>query len=294
MDSKRLELNKNYESKIREVYGELRKSERKVADYVLQNKGKISIMGLEEVAKQSDVSTPTVVRFTKALGYEGFKEFKMELLKSLPPNDEIENDKMLLDLHVSKDDKLEDLPMKIIGLSIKALEDTLKFLNYEDYRKAIELITNSDIIDIYGVGNSGSIGSDFMNKLTRIGINCRAYSDNHLQQLCACHLTKNDLAIAISHSGGTKDTIDALHIAKESGAKTLVLTNFKASKITKYADITLFTGDTEKTFYSETMSSRISQLALVDMLYMGILLSNYDKYTKRLNKVNNLSKFRTY
>ncbi|WP_369713648.1 MurR/RpiR family transcriptional regulator [Leptotrichia sp. HSP-342] len=294
MNNKRLELNKNYESKIREVYGELRKSEQKVADYVLQNKEKISIMGLEEVAKQSDVSTPTVIRFTKALGYDGFKEFKIELLKSLPQNDEIKNDKILLDLHVNKNDKLEDLPIKIIGLSIKALEDTLKFLNYKDYRKAIELITNSNIIDIYGVGNSGSIGNDFMNKLTRVGINCRTYSDNHLQQLCACHLTENDLAIAISHSGGTKDTIDALHIAKESGAKTLVLTNFKASKITKYADITLFTGDTEKTFYSETMSSRISQLALVDMLYMGILLSDYDKYTKRLNKVNNLSKFRTY
>lgn len=284
----------NYESKIRKIYSELRKSEKKVADYILINKEKIIEMNLETIAKNCKVSTPTVIRFTKALGYEGLKEFKIEIVKSVKVSNVEENSKLLLDLHVNKDDKIEDIPTKIIGLSVKALEETLKFLNYDDYKKAIELIINANVIDIYGVGNSGSIGNDFMSKLLRIGINCRAYSDNHFQQLCACHLGKNDLAIAISHSGGTKDTIDALKLAKESGAKTLVLTNFKASSITKYADITLFTGDTEKTFYSETMSSRMSQLALVDMLYMGVLLTDYEKFTRRLDKVNNMTKNKIY
>ena len=285
---------KDYEAKIREVYSELRKSEKKVADYILLNKEKIGEIGLEEIARNSDVSTPTVIRFMKALGYEGLKEFRIERLKSSKRLNYNENTGLLLDLHVSRDDRIEDIPAKIIGLTVKALEDTLKFLNYEEYEKAIKLITNANIIDIYGVGNSGSIGNDFMSKLLRIGLNCRAYSDNHLQQLCASHLGKNDLAIAISHSGETRDTIDALSLAKESGAKTMVLTNFKASIITGYADIILFTGDTEKTFYSETMSSRMAQLALVDMLYMGVLLSDYDKYTKRLDKINNLALGRVY
>ena len=285
---------KDYEAKIREVYSELRKSEKKVADYILLNKEKIGEIGLEEIARNSDVSTPTVIRFMKALGYEGLKEFRIERLKSSKRLNYNENTGLLLDLHVSRDDRIEDIPAKIIGLTVKALEDTLKFLNYEEYEKAIKLITNANIIDIYGVGNSGSIGNDFMSKLLRIGLNCRAYSDNHLQQLCASHLGKNDLAIAISHSGETRDTIDALSLAKESGAKTMVLTNFKASIITRYADIILFTGDTEKTFYSETMSSRMAQLALVDMLYMGVLLSDYDKYTKRLDKINNLALGRVY
>ncbi len=285
---------KDYEAKIRETYSELRKSEKKVADYILINKEKIGEMGLEEIARNSNVSTPTVIRFTKALGYEGLKEFKIELLKSAKRVNYNENTGLLLDLHVNKGDKLEEIPTKIIGLTVKALEDTLKFLNYKEYEKAIKLITEANIIDIYGVGNSGSIGNDFMSKLLRIGLNCRAYPDNHFQQLCASHLGKDDLAIAISHSGETKDTVDALRIARESGARTLVLTNFKASLITKYADITLFTGDTEKTFYSETMSSRMSQLALVDMLYMGVLLSDYDKYTKRLDKINNLAIRRVY
>ncbi|MDO5089898.1 MAG: MurR/RpiR family transcriptional regulator [Leptotrichiaceae bacterium] len=280
----------NFGNKIREKYKELRKSEKKVADYILANMYKTEEMGLEEIARNSKVSTPTVVRFAKAMGYEGFKEFKIELLKSGRGDvSETENINLLLDLHVTPDDKLEDIPLKIIGLTVKALEETFKFLNYETYKKAVKMIADASVIDIYGVGNSGSIGNDFMSKLLRIGLNCRAYSDNHLQQLCACHLSKNDLAIAISHSGETKDTVDALRIAKESGAKTLVLTNFKASVITKYADIVMFTGDTESSFYSETMSSRMSQLAIVDMLYMGLIVSDYKKYTKRLDKINNLT-----
>lgn len=280
----------NFGNKIKKIYNELRKSEKKVADYILANRYEIEEMGLEEIAKNSNVSTPTVVRFTKAMGFEGFKEFKTELLKSGRDNTaELENINLLLDLHVNANDKLEDIPLKIIGLTIKALEETFKFINYETYAKAVKMIIDANIIDIYGVGNSGSIGNDFMSKLLRIGLNCRAYSDNHLQQLCACHLRKNDLAIGISHSGETKDTVDALRIAKESGAKTLVLTNFKASVITEYADIVMFTGDTESSFYSETMSSRMSQLALVDMLYMGVIVSDYKKYTKRLDKINNMT-----
>ena len=89
-------------------------------------------MGLEEIAENSKVSTPTVIRFTKALGYEGFKDFKTELLKSGRQNqNDYDNIDLLLDLHITKNDNLEDIPIKLVGLTIKALEETLKFLNYE-------------------------------------------------------------------------------------------------------------------------------------------------------------------
>ena len=99
---------KDYEAKIRMLYSELRKSEKKVADYILLNKEKIGEMGLEEIARNSDVSTPTVIRFTKALGYEGLKEFKIALLKSSKLLNYNENSGLLLDLHVNKEDKLEN------------------------------------------------------------------------------------------------------------------------------------------------------------------------------------------
>ena len=112
-----MSLYENYEHKIKEIYSELRKSEKKVADYILANKIKIEKMGLEEIAENSKVSTPTVIRFTKALGYEGFKDFKTELLKSGRQNqNDYDNIDLLLDLHITKNDNLEDIPIKLVGL----------------------------------------------------------------------------------------------------------------------------------------------------------------------------------
>lgn len=288
--------NESYEYKIKNMYNTLSSSEKRVADYVLLNGYSVSTMTLANLSKEIGVSEPTIIRFVKRIGFSGFSEFKMGLMKDWGRESVTKksNSGLLVQLHITGNEKMEDIPSKMIGMTIKALEDTLKITDLDNYKRAIKMIKASNIIDVYGVGNSGSIASDIMNKLLRIGLNCRAYSDNHLQQICASHLTKKDLAIAVSHSGSTIDTINALKIAKESGAKTIALTNFKASAISKYADITLYTGDVETTFYSETMVSRISQLAIVDMLYMGILLSDYGLYTKRLDKINLLVKEKNF
>lgn len=288
--------NEFYEYKIKNMYNTLSSSEKKVADYVLLNGYSVSTMTLANLAKEIGVSEPTIVRFAKRIGCSSFSEFKMGLMKDWGRESVAEksDNELLVELHINENEKIEDIPSKMIGMTIKALEDTLKIIDLDNYKRAINMIKASNIIDVYGVGNSASIASDIMNKLLRIGLNCRAYSDNHLHQICASHLTKKDLAIAVSHSGSTIDTVNALKIAKESGAKTIALTNFKATDISKYADITLYTGDVETTFYSETMVSRISQLAIVDMLYMGILLSDYDLYTKRLDKINLLVKDKNY
>lgn len=283
----------SYVFKIKSLYNTLRASEKKVADYVLKNSNDVSSMSLSQLSQAADVSDPTVMRFVKTIGFNGFSDFKLAIVKD-SVRESTEDNRLLVDLHICQNDRLEDIPSKMMGITIKALEDTLKLLDLDSYKKAVQLITTAKTIDIYGVGNSGSIANDMMNKLLRLGLNCRAFSDNHLQQISACHLTKDDVAIGISHSGSTKDTVDALRIAKMSGAATVALTNFKASYITQHADISFCTGDVETTFYSETMVSRISQLALVDAIYMGILLSDYDNLTKRLDMVNMLVSNKVY
>ncbi|AJQ26328.1 MurR/RpiR family transcriptional regulator [Pelosinus fermentans] len=287
---------RTFEDKIKTVYNHLSKSEKKVADYVLEHGHEVTRLPLTDLAQKSQVSEPTVVRFTKRVGFSGYSDLKLSIMKDWGKKTVIQdnNVSLLIDLHVNKDDKLEDIPGKMIHITMKALQDTLRIIDISEYLKAVKSLTEANIIDIYGVGNSGSITNDLMNKLMRIGLNARAFNDNHLQQISATHLTKDDVAIAISHSGSTKDVIDTLKIAKENGARTIALSNYKASEISKYADIQLFTGDFETTFYSETMVSRISQLAIVDMLYMGLLLSDYSKYTNRLDKINLLVEKKNY
>lgn len=292
----KLKNNESYEQKIKNMYNALSSSEKKVADFVISNGYAVSTMSLNKLSVNTGVSEPTIIRFVKKIGFNGYIEFKMNLMKDWGRESIKEKNEtnLLLDLHIEKDEKLEDIPQKMIGMTIKALEDTLKLMEFEKYNEAIDIIRNANIIDVYGVGNSGSVASDIMNKLIRIGLNCRSYPDNHIQQIYASNLTDRDVAIAVSHSGKTIDTVDVLKIAKKSGAKTIAITNYKASTITEYADIVFYTGDVESTFYSETMVSRISQLAIVDILYMGLLSKNFEIATERLDIINMLIKGRSY
>lgn len=286
--------NQIYSETIKLKYNSLSKSEKKIADYVLETGYKVSEMALAELAKATSVSDPSVVRFTKALGYKGFSDFKAHVLRDWGKESSIPQTDKFVDLNISPEDKLESIPQKIVSSSMKGLEDTMKIFNYGAYEEAVHTISKANRIEVFGVGTSGSIALDFVSRLIRIGLNARYFADNHLEQLSLVSLGKNDVAIAISHSGSTIDAVDSLKIAKEAGATTIALTNYKASHISKFADIDLLTGDHETTFYSETMVSRMSLLSLVDMLYMGILLSDYEKYTTILDKVNTLVEKKNY
>ncbi len=290
-----MQENRNYSEIIKLNYSSLSKSEKKVADVVLSTGYEVSRMTLSELAAASEVSDPSVIRFTKAIGFKGYSEFKEHVLldwgkvasaEEQPPK--------LLELSFSKSDTVRDVPEKIFNTTIKGLQDTMHIFDYSSYEKAVKVILKADRINILGVGNSGSVALDLVSKLVRIGLNASYFADNHLEQLSCMSLGKNDVAIAFSHSGSTKDIVDTLGIAKRAGATTISVTNYKASAIVQFSDIELLTGDFETTFYSETMVSRISMLAIVDMLYMGILLSDYDKFTERLHKINLLVETKNY
>ncbi len=290
-----MEKENTFEMLIRNKYAQLSKSEKKVADYILLHGYDVTQLSISAFALQCGTSEPTVMRFAAHIGFDGYTDMKLKIMRDWGKQTSVENlSPLLVDLYIDKDDKLGDIPAKLVGLTIRALNDTLNLLSLPSYTRAVAAIVKANKIDIYGVGNSGSIANDMMNKLLRIGLNAHAYQDNHIQQISSLGLTSEDVAIAISHSGSTRDVVDTLALAKKSGAVTLAITNYKASKIAEFSDIVLYTGDFETTFYSETMVSRISQLALVDMLYMGVLLSDYERYTAHLNRVNVLVEGKNY
>lgn len=280
---------------IKKQYAKLSKSEKTIADYVLLNGHDIASLSLADVARGSGVSEPTVVRFTKDIGLDGFSDLKMHLMKDWGKESvKASPHGKLLDLHILPDDRIEDLPEKITNITIRSLQDTLKIFDTDAFLEAVNMIIKADRIDVFGVGTSSSIALDFVSKLIRIGLDARYFSDNHLEQISCLSLSENDVAIAISHSGSTIDVVDTLRLAKENGARTIALTNYKASIISEFADVELMSGDYETTFYSETMVSRTSLLALTDMLYMGIILSDFDLYTARLEKVNKQVECKNY
>src|ERR671914_1150168 len=139
-------------------------------------------------------------------------------------------------------------------------------------------------VDIYGVGASAFVAMDFQQKLHRIGRASYAWADAHIMLTSAAVLEKNDVAIGISHTGATVDTIDALEVARARGATTVALTNFPRSPITDVADLVLTTAARETTFRSGATASRLAQLTVVDCLFVGVAQRHYGETVDALER----------
>lgn len=285
--------------KIQSVYAALRSSEQKAADYVLAYKGEAERLLIEEVAAGAQVSQPTVIRFVKACGYAGFRDLKYamiqeEILRKTAQQEEGEPAGLgLYGFRFSGEEPLEEIPGKIVNTSIQMLEETLKNIQVKEYKRAVRAITEAEHIVLYSVENSNCTASDLMTKLTYLGFHCVMYADYYMQSVSAGNLKKGDLAIGISYSGYSKNTVEMMKMAKKAGAKTLVITNFENALIAKYADI-LLCASNRQFLFGNAIFSRISQLALVDMLYVGVLNENYPGLSKKLKKSSELIKERAY
>ena len=281
-------------SKIKTKYFELRPSEVKVADFVLRNAKEVSKMSIKNLSDKIGVSEPTIIRFVKSIGYKGYREFKDGIIVDMANSNYQENISRLHGFNLKKEDKIQDVAQKTINTTINILEETLKSISNQSLEEAIDLIINAKRINIYGVENSMTVINDLANKLLYSGLDVRFYNDIYMQNLSANNLNEEDLAIGISYSGTTKDTVEVIKRAKNSGAKTLIITNFEKSMISNYADVVIHTSNSKNDIYGNAIFSRTSQIVIVDMLYMGVILSDYNRFSKTLDINGEISSHKSY
>lgn len=279
--------------KIEEQYADMRASEQKAADYVMKHMDRIPKMSLGKIASECNVSEPTVLRMVKTLGYQGLREFRTAVISALAVTKEEHQNPVLYGYSLNKEDKVQDIPRKVVTTTAKILEENLKNISIKTYENVIRAIKNARMIDIYSVENSNVIAKDLLTKLLYLGFQCRHMEDAYHQRIAASNLTRDDVAIGISYSGCSEDTIKAMKAAKKSGATTIAITNFKDSVISKYADLLICTSQ-DQLFYGDAIFSRTSQLVLVDMIYMGLITSDYDKYAKSLDQSAKVMKDKVY
>ena len=130
-------------------------------------------------------------------------------------------------------------------------------------------------------------------KLLYLGFNCLTYGDFYLQHVSASNLGPGDVAVGISYSGYSRNTVDVMKMARRKGASTIVLTNFEDSLISRYADILLCT-ENSQALYGNAIFSRTSQIALVDMIYMRIILSDFKRFTGKLDESSRIVRGQAY
>ena len=259
--------------KIRFLVKTMGPAEKKIAEYLLNHSGEIIELSISELAKKCGCGDATVVRFSRRIGLDGYQELKLRIAAEL-------NASSMISSEIEKGDTCFDIFKKrIIDIS-DSLYNTESVLDAEALDKAAKVISSAERIVIFGLGNSAAIAQDAAHKFLRIGLSAQACCDNHMQSIVASHLKRGCVAIGISHSGSSKDIVDALRLCKMCGATTVCITNHGMSPIVEASDIALFTKSDETKHSILAMSSRIAQLAIFDSIYTYIVL-NADKSARQ-------------
>lgn len=232
----------------------LSKSEKKVAQYILSNSDEVVNLSINELALLSEVGESTIVRFTRKIGFGGFQDFKKELIRFESVQTKI-------------DDSLINTPKEVTYAQFtKSLSETKGFIDEEMLLRAAKLINQARKIYIFAVGTSGITAQHVSNRLMRLDRTVEYIQDSHLQSINATLTKEDDVVLAISTSGNTKDVLQCIQLAQKNGTKVISITNYLKSAISKLGDISLTASSKEFPSDSGSFSATISQLYLIDIL----------------------------
>jgi RpiR family transcriptional regulator, carbohydrate utilization regulator len=250
---------------IQSTHAQLRKSEKKVADYVLQHRAEVVQMRIVDLAAASAVSEPTVVRFCQALNFDGFQDFKLTLAQCVATSNSFQQ--FRLDSH----DSVAQFKEKIFDSTIGNLMQVKSDLPVDHLEHAIQALACANRIECYGFGASAAICSDARHKFFRLNISAAAYSDPHMQTMSAVTLKPSDVVITISQTGRTKDLLHSTQLALNAGATVIALCP-SATPLAELAQIPLFIDLDEDRELNALMSSRITQMVVIDVLTVGVAM----------------------
>ncbi|WP_192988070.1 MurR/RpiR family transcriptional regulator [Carnobacterium mobile] len=265
---------------IKTMYNDFSPKEQAIADYILKNPSKVSHSSISDLANELEIADSTFFQFTKKLGYNGFKDFKLSMLMQ-------ENDLPAISIHenIQKNDNELTMAQKVFDSNISTLTDTRKLLKEEDLKHAANMIGSSKRLFLFGVGGSEIVATDAYHKFLRTSISVFHSTDYHIQLMEVSLLTKDDCAIIISHTGRSKETIYIAESAKETGAKIIVVTSQANSPLAKLGDIVFISISEETEFRSEALASRIAQLSIIDSLYVILRFFTQKKSQDSISKV---------
>lgn len=278
--------------KLKEFQESFTKNEKKISHYLLENIDEIKILNTYDLAVKCDVSQASVVRFAKKLGFKGFPEFKIALAGDLAMKNNEKEIQIIYD-EIRVEDSTEILAKKVVYENIKSVKDTYKVLNFNEIEKAVEAIENTNRIFLLGAGFSGIIARDFQYKLWELGKNVIFETDQHIQLTNASTAQEGDVVFVISYSGQTLDIYQSLLEFKKKGVKVITLTKVAINPIKDIGDISLSTIVEKSNLRSTSLSSRMAQLTVIDILYVKLIQRDREKANRLIgDAVESVKKYK--
>jgi DNA-binding MurR/RpiR family transcriptional regulator len=270
--------------RLKQLLPALRPSESRVAEFVLEEPLSTSRLTISELSSRCGTSLATVMRLCKRAGFDGYRSFRQALTVAAVADQDRRIDFGVSNGDIDLADPAVAVYRKMAFEEAQAVQDTITMLDFDVVANVVEALDKAPRIDVYGQASSGLAAQDLQQKLSRIGRPTSAWCDPHLALVSAATLPKDSVAIAFSHSGQTRETVRALRAARQSGALCVAITNYGDSPITTLADLTITTVSKETRFRYAAMPSRMAQLIIVDVLFMGVARLHPEETQNRLAK----------
>lgn len=257
---------------LRGILPNLSPSEARVARAAINDPAGTAASTIGQLARRCDTSETTVIRLCRTLEFGGYPEFRLALAAAAATSVEEE----YLSGEILPTDTTEQVVRKVTGADAQAIAETAQTVSIRSLEDAAKAIGAARRIDLFGAGASSFVAHDMQYKLHRIGLTSHCFADPHSAISSAALLGRGDVALGLSHTGSTVDTIRYLEVAAEGGATTVAITNHPRAPIAGTADIVVTTAAHETTFRSGAMASRIAQLTLVDVLFVLVAQQRVD------------------
>ena len=241
---------------IQRIYNSFSDKEKSIADYIMQHRENIKNINITDLAKAIGTSGATITRFAKKIGCDSFVDMKIML-----GSNKIEK-------VTEEDDEIFSYAYQYYN---EVIERTKMSIDKRIIFKVVEELKRARNIYIYGVGSSGLTGKEMMQRLLRMGFNVHCISDSHMMIINSSIVTEKDLVIGISISGETIEVIQSLRRARANGAKTVCITSFEDSSISKYSDIEFIVYNPKFVDKNKFINSQFSAMYLLDLISMVLL-----------------------
>ena len=269
--------------RLREQSQSFSNAERQVAERIMAQPSMVVDMSVHELARHTFSSASTIVRLCNHTGYSGYREFRKALTQELAQREE---SKRIEKQEILHSDSLEAIIDKVTYMNINSLEETRLLLDVEVLRSCVDLVRSARVIYLFGMGASLVAAKDAYLKFLRLNRLCVINEDWHSQLLQARNATPEDLALVISYSGATVEVVECMRVLKENKTPIIAITRCAQSPVSELADHKLYTAATESLFRSGAMSSRMSQLNVVDILFTALANEEYEQSVEQLSRTH--------
>ncbi len=247
---------------ISQKYYDLTASEKKTADYLMAHQEESQYMSIAELAEESGVAEATVSRFCRRLGYKGYNAFKLA----------IANSTALLQKETptapdTDGGSIEELGKKLYAADSAALAQTMELMDFEAIRRAADILEQAERICCMGQGGSMLLAEEAAHLFSTASGKFFAVSDSHMQIIRAANMGPKDAVLFFSYSGATRDMMETLQVARERGARIVLITRFAKSPGGAMADVVLRCGANESPLQLGSVAAKVAQLLLLDVLF---------------------------